>query len=127
MPATVLRWLYSRHINANQTAAILFSSGSEGEPKGVMLSHRNIMANLKQTSDVLNTQDSDVVMASLPLFHAFGLTVTQFMPLIEGLPVVCHPDPTDVANIGKAVAHYKATIICSTSTFLRQLSQYASC
>jgi len=119
MPATVLRWLYSRHINANQTAAILFSSGSEGEPKGVMLSHRNIMANLKQTSDVLNTQDSDVVMASLPLFHAFGLTVTQFMPLIEGLPVVCHPDPTDVANIGKAVAHYKATIICSTSTFLR--------
>ncbi len=119
IPASGLRWLYSRHVNAEQTAAILFSSGSEGAPKGVMLSHRNIMANLKQISDVLNTQDSDVVMASLPLFHAFGLTVTQFMPLIEGLPVVCHADPTDAPNIGKAVAHYKATIICGTSTFLR--------
>ncbi|ARN73044.1 acyl-[ACP]--phospholipid O-acyltransferase [Oceanicoccus sagamiensis] len=119
LPASGLRWLYSRHISADQTAAILFSSGSEGAPKGVMLSHRNIMANLKQISDVLNTQDSDVVMASLPLFHAFGLTVTQFMPLIEGLPVVCHADPTDAPNIGKAVAHYKATIICGTSTFLR--------
>jgi acyl-[acyl-carrier-protein]-phospholipid O-acyltransferase/long-chain-fatty-acid--[acyl-carrier-protein] ligase len=119
LPVWLLRLIHSRSHNADNTAAILFSSGSEGAPKGVMLSHRNIMANLKQISDVLNTQSDDVVMASLPLFHAFGLTVTQFMPLIEGMPLVCHADPTDALNIAKAVAKYRATIMCGTSTFLR--------
>ncbi|TWI56480.1 acyl-[acyl-carrier-protein]-phospholipid O-acyltransferase/long-chain-fatty-acid--[acyl-carrier-protein] ligase [Pseudomonas duriflava] len=119
LPAWLLRPLLSHSHNPDATATILFSSGSEGAPKGVMLSHRNIMANLKQTSDVLNTQDDDVVMASLPLFHAFGLTVTQFLPLIEGLPLVCHADPTDVVGIAKAVTTYRATIMCGTSTFLR--------
>lgn len=119
LPARVLKVLFSKARNADDTAAILFSSGSEGLPKGVMLSHRNIMANLKQTSDVLNTQSNDVVMASLPLFHAFGLTATQFMPLIEGIPMVCHADPTDALNIAKAIAKYRVTILCGTSTFLR--------
>lgn len=119
MPAPLLKLLYCRANDPTQTAAILFSSGSEGMPKGVMLSHRNFMANLKQISQVLNTKERDVVMASLPLFHAFGLTVTQFMPLIEGLPMICHADPTDAVNIAKAVAKFRATIICGTSTFLR--------
>lgn len=119
LPGFVLKALYCHSSSADATAAILFSSGSEGAPKGIMLSHRNIMANLRQISDVLNTQQEDVVMASLPLFHAFGLTVTQFMPLIEGMPMVCHADPTDALNIAKAVAKYRATIICGSSTFLR--------
>lgn len=119
LPAFMLKTLFVRPVDAGRTAAILFSSGSEGAPKGVMLSHRNIMANIKQTSDVLNTTDDDVVMASLPLFHAFGLTVTQFLPLIEGLPLVAQPDPTDVVAIARSVATYKATIMCGTSTFLR--------
>ncbi|RJG42527.1 acyl-[ACP]--phospholipid O-acyltransferase [Motilimonas pumila] len=119
LPAGVLNILFNKRVATDSTAAILFSSGSEGQPKGVMLSHQNISANLKQISDVLNTQESDVVMASLPLFHAFGLTVTQFLPLVEGLPVVCHADPTDAAGIGKAVAKHQATIMCGTSTFLR--------
>ncbi len=119
LPLFILRAFFCRTVPLESPAAILFSSGSEGEPKGVMLSHRNIMANLKQISDVLNTEDSDVVMASLPLFHAFGLTVTTFLPLIEGLPIVCHPDPTDAVNIAKAIARYRATIFCGTSTFLR--------
>jgi acyl-[acyl-carrier-protein]-phospholipid O-acyltransferase/long-chain-fatty-acid--[acyl-carrier-protein] ligase len=119
LPQFVLRALYCKKVDLESPAAILFSSGSEGEPKGVMLSHRNIMANLKQISDVLNTEDTDVAMGSLPLFHAFGLTVTTFMPLIEGIPVICHPDPTDAVNIAKAIAKYRATIFCGTSTFLR--------
>ncbi|GGJ98623.1 acyl-[ACP]--phospholipid O-acyltransferase [Pseudomonas matsuisoli] len=119
LPAFALKALFCKPVDPQSTAAILFSSGSEGMPKGVMLSHRNIMANIKQTSDVLNTEDHDVVMASLPLFHAFGLTVTQFLPLIEGLPLVAQPDPTDVVGVARAVATYKATIMCGTSTFLR--------
>jgi acyl-[acyl-carrier-protein]-phospholipid O-acyltransferase/long-chain-fatty-acid--[acyl-carrier-protein] ligase len=119
LPAGLLNLLYCKKVSINAPAAILFSSGSEGTPKGVMLSHRNIMANLKQISDMLNTQDTDVVMASLPLFHAFGITVTTFMPLVEGIPMICHPDPTDAVNIAKAIAKYRATIFCGTSTFLR--------
>ncbi|GAA0786245.1 acyl-[ACP]--phospholipid O-acyltransferase [Marinobacterium sediminicola] len=118
LPRPVLQWMYGGHSNLDETAAILFSSGSEGAPKGVMLSHRNMMANLKQISSVLNVQDDDCILATLPLFHAFGLTVTCMLPLVEGIPVVCHPDPTDAVNIGKAAARYRATILCGTSTFL---------
>ena len=119
MPTWLLRQCFCHSHDGNATAAILFSSGSEGHPKGVMLSHHNLMANIKQTSDALNTEHDDVMMASLPLFHAFGLTVTQFLPLIEGLPLVCHPDPTDAAGIAKAIARHRATIMCGTSSFLR--------
>ncbi|MGH1439403.1 MAG: acyl-[ACP]--phospholipid O-acyltransferase [Cellvibrionaceae bacterium] len=119
LPAWCLKCLYARSGHNQDTAAILFSSGSEGAPKGIRLSHMNIMANLKQIADVLNTKEDDVIMASLPLFHAFGLTVTQFMPLIEGLPLVCHADPTDAVGSAKAIAKYKATVLFGTSTFFR--------
>jgi len=119
LPAAALHALHGRRVGLDDPAAILFSSGSEGEPKGVVLSHRNIMANLKQISDVMNTEQDDVIMATLPLFHAFGLTVTTLMPLVEGIPFVCHPDPTDAVNVAKAIARYRATILCGTSTFLR--------
>lgn len=119
LPVGLLRPLICRATDANANAAILFSSGSEGVPKGIMLSHRNIMANLKQIAYVLNLNDTDVVMGSLPLFHAFGMTATQFLPLVEGLPMVCHADPTDAVGVGQAVAKYHATVICGTSTFLR--------
>ncbi len=124
LPARWLYRLYGARLIGKQpalddTAAILFSSGSEGTPKGVMLSHRNIVANCLQVSDVLNTRADDVILGSLPLFHSFGLTVTGFMPLLEGIPVVCHPDPTDVLATAKAIARHKATVLCGTSTFLR--------
>jgi Acyl-CoA synthetases (AMP-forming)/AMP-acid ligases II len=122
LPARLLRLLFSKPTLNTDHAVILFSSGSEGVPKGVQLSHQNIMANLKQVADVLNTQPDDVIMASLPLFHAFGLTVTQFLPLIEGIPMVCHPDPTDSFGIAKAIAQYRATTLFGTSTFLRLYS-----
>ena len=119
LPAGLLYRLFGMRCDIEQPAAILFSSGSEGSPKGIMLSHRNIMANIKQVSDVLDRRDDDVVMATLPLFHAFGLTVTGLMPLVEGIPAILHPDPTDALAISKAVAKNSATIFCGTSTFLR--------
>jgi acyl-[acyl-carrier-protein]-phospholipid O-acyltransferase / long-chain-fatty-acid--[acyl-carrier-protein] ligase len=119
LPARLLLWLFGRPGRPDDTAAILFSSGSEGTPKGIELSHRNIMANVRQISDVLNTEPDDLILANLPPFHAFGLTVTTFLPLLEGIPMVCHPDPTDAAGTAKAIARYRATVLCSTSTFLR--------
>lgn len=119
LPTRILRDICNHSHDPQQTAAIVFSSGSEGHPKGIMLSHENIMANLKQISDVVNTQEQDVLLACLPLFHAFGMTVNQFMPLIEGIPIICQPDPTDSLSVAKAVAQYRATILCGTSTFFR--------
>jgi acyl-[acyl-carrier-protein]-phospholipid O-acyltransferase/long-chain-fatty-acid--[acyl-carrier-protein] ligase len=119
LPAALLQVLFGHRTDPSETAAILFSSGSEGTPKGVELSHRNLMANVRQVSDVLNTEADDTVLANLPLFHAFGLTVTTLLPLVEGIPMVCHPDPTDALGAAKAIARYRATVLCSTSTFLR--------
>ena len=118
-PAAILKLLFCKAAPPQSTAVILFSSGSEGIPKGVMLSHQNIMANLKQVAEVLNAEQKDVIMASLPLFHAFGLTITQFLPLIEDIPMVCHPDPTDAFGVSKAIATYQASILFGTSTFFR--------
>ena len=119
LPMSLLKLAYVSRRTTSDTAAILFSSGSEGQPKGVELSHTNIMANLSQVFDVLDVQPDDRIMATLPLFHAFGLTVTTFMPLVEGIPMVCHPDPTDTLNVAKAIARHQATVLCGTSTFLR--------
>ncbi len=119
LPASWLLAIFGHRGRPDDTAAILFSSGSEGSPKGIELTHRNILANVRQISDVLNTEAGDVVMANLPPFHAFGLTVTTFLPLIEGVPMVCHPDPTDAVGTAKAIARYRATVLCSTATFLR--------
>ena len=119
MPAGVLRWLYTRRAAPSDTAVILFSSGSEGMPKGVELTHRNVMANIKQVSYVLDIRDDDVMVMNLPLFHAFGLTVNCFLPLIEGFPSAAHPDATDAVGLGQTTARYKGTILCATSTLFR--------
>ncbi len=118
LPAWILRALYAVRVSPDSVAAILFSSGSEGEPKGILLSHRNLMGNIKQVTDLLNPEVGDVLMATLPSFHAFGLTVTMLMPMVEGIPVVGHPDPADVVNIARAVAAYRGTILFGTATFL---------
>jgi acyl-[acyl-carrier-protein]-phospholipid O-acyltransferase / long-chain-fatty-acid--[acyl-carrier-protein] ligase len=118
LPASLLRFFCAPKMHMDDVAAVLFSSGSEGAPKGVMLTHRNIMGNIRQVASVLNAQD-DVMLNSLPLFHAFGLTVTSLLPLIEGMACVCQPDPTNAGAIGKLVARHRATILCATSTFLR--------
>ena len=117
MPTPLLLKTYLTQTDPEQTAAVLFSSGSEGEPKGVMLSHRNFMANIEQVSDVINPQRDDMLLASLPPFHAFGLTVTQLLPVIEGIPVCCYADPTDGLGLAKCCAQNKATIMFGTATF----------
>lgn len=119
LPAFALKTIYGSHCDPLSNAAILFSSGSEGIPKGIQLSHQNFMANIEQVCDVLNPRPDDVMMASLPAFHAFGLTVSQLLPLIEGVPVTCQPDPTDGLAVAKACAKDKATMMFGTSTFYR--------
>ncbi|MGI0405860.1 acyl-[ACP]--phospholipid O-acyltransferase [Helicobacter himalayensis] len=119
LPAFVLKALFCARDGSNlDVATILFSSGSEGIPKGVMLNHLNIMSNIAQITDALSVKDSDILLSSLPPFHAFGLTVTTFFPLLQGIPSITCADPTDAVSIARAVARNKATILCGTSTFL---------
>lgn len=119
LPTFLLQYLYFENVDINSTASIIFSSGSEGTPKGIELSHKNIMGNIKQISDILNPKEKDVVVGSLPIFHSFGFTVTTLMPLVDGVTLVTHPDPTDGVSIGKLVTKYQATMLFGTGTFFR--------
>lgn len=118
LPSFILKAIFAPSKNNLAIAAILFSSGSEGTPKGVMLNNRNILSNIAQISDVLCTRNNDVILSSLPPFHAFGLTVTTFLPLLESIKSITFADPTDALGIAKAVAKNNVTIMCGTSTFL---------
>jgi len=119
LPVKILEWIMIKHTNINDRAAILFSSGSEGLPKAIELTHQNVMGNIKQSITLINPDDDDVILGTLPIFHAFGFTVTTLMPLVEGVAVASHPDPTDGYGIGKISAKYKATILFATATFYR--------
>ncbi len=119
MSAAWLRRKYCSTPATDTTAVILFSSGSEGEPKGVMLSHRNILANVKQVAKILDADADDVILANLPIFHSFGLTACQFLPLLERIKVVCHIDPTDVVTNARVIQEQKATLLFGTSSFFR--------
>ncbi len=100
-------------------AVLLFTSGSSGEPKGVVLSHRNILANISQFRLMVNLQPNDAVLASLPFFHSFGCTVTLWFPIIEGLRAVTYPNPLDVAKNAELVQKYGCSMLLVTPTFLR--------
>ncbi len=118
-PMALLRWRYFAKVSINQRAVVLFSSGSENKPKGIILSHKNILGNIKQVSAMLNFQDDDAILSSLPIFHSFGLTVTTLLPLCEGVESICVADPTDAHSIGKMATKYRASIMFGTSTFYR--------
>jgi acyl-[acyl-carrier-protein]-phospholipid O-acyltransferase/long-chain-fatty-acid--[acyl-carrier-protein] ligase len=100
-------------------AVLLFTSGSSGKPKGVVLSHRNILGNVSQFAAMLDAEPNDVLLASLPFFHSFGCTVTLWYPLIEGVRTVTYPSPLEAAKIAKLVEQHAVTIMLATPTFLR--------
>jgi acyl-[acyl-carrier-protein]-phospholipid O-acyltransferase/long-chain-fatty-acid--[acyl-carrier-protein] ligase len=100
-------------------AALLFTSGSSGEPKGVILSHRNLLANVTQFGLRINLGPGDKVLGSLPLFHSFGCTVTLWWVLLEGLGLVTYPSPLDVPKLAGLIEKYRISLLLTTPTFLR--------
>jgi acyl-[acyl-carrier-protein]-phospholipid O-acyltransferase/long-chain-fatty-acid--[acyl-carrier-protein] ligase len=106
------------------TAAILFTSGTEGAPKGVALSHANILANVAQVrAHIALSPSEDVVFNPLPVFHCFGLSVGTILPLLAGVRVVTHPSPLQPREIVKRVRSHGATILLSTDTFIGQYAR----
>jgi acyl-[acyl-carrier-protein]-phospholipid O-acyltransferase / long-chain-fatty-acid--[acyl-carrier-protein] ligase len=98
-------------------AGVIFSSGSTGVPKGVMLSHYNLISNIDAIAQLFWINSSDRLVGVLPFFHSFGLTVTIWFPLLNGCGVVYHPNPTDARAIGELVQQHKATLLLTTPTF----------
>jgi acyl-[acyl-carrier-protein]-phospholipid O-acyltransferase/long-chain-fatty-acid--[acyl-carrier-protein] ligase len=112
-------------IDYNAPAAILFTSGSEGTPKGVVLSHRNLLANCAQSLTRVACNGSDKVFNALPVFHSFGLSAGLLMPLVAGVPVYLYPTPLHYRIIPELVYQSNATIMFGTDTFLAGYARVA--
>lgn len=101
-------------------AVLLFTSGTEGEPKGVALSHQNLLSNVEQVRLHIALYENDILFNPLPTFHCFGLTVGALMPMLLGIKVVCHPTPLQPKEIVRRIRASGATILLSTDTFISQ-------
>src|SRR5256714_8192125 len=100
-------------------AVLLFTSGTTGEPKGVVVSHRNVVGNVSQFRQLLDARQTDAILASLPFFHTFGSTVTLWYPLTEGVRIVTYPNPFATAKCAALIERYQLTFLLATPTFLR--------
>ncbi len=109
----------------DKKAVILFTSGSEGAPKAVVLSHANIMSNIKQMSALETINMTDLVFNALPMFHSFGLTVGTLFPLLEGAKLFLYPSPLHYRVVAELVYELGATIMFGTDTFFRGYGKIA--
>jgi acyl-[acyl-carrier-protein]-phospholipid O-acyltransferase/long-chain-fatty-acid--[acyl-carrier-protein] ligase len=108
------------------TAAIIFSSGSTGTPKGVMLSHSNILSNVESTQAVQQFNKNDAICGTLPLFHAFGYLGLMWWPLLKGMRVAYHPNPTQTGRVVKLIREEGLTALLTTPTFLQNYMRKAT-
>ncbi|MEO0809909.1 MAG: AMP-binding protein [Pseudomonadota bacterium] len=120
-------WLFRTKQSHNKPGVILFTSGTEGSPKGVLLSHENIMANVEQVRAHIELHPGkDIVFNPLPTFHCFGLTVGAILPLIVGVKSVCHPTPLQPREIAKRIRDTGSSILLATDTFISQYARAGS-
>ena len=115
--SAISRWLVPHSAQADDLASVIFSSGSTGIPKGVMLTHRNILSNIESIGQVFDISSKDVLIGALPFFHSFGFTATLWFPLIAGFGVAYHANPMDAKTIGELAETYSATMLMATPTF----------
>jgi acyl-[acyl-carrier-protein]-phospholipid O-acyltransferase/long-chain-fatty-acid--[acyl-carrier-protein] ligase len=112
--------------SSQMCATVIFSSGTTSEPKGIVLTHKNIIADIESMQLVMAFGKKDTICAALPFFHSFGFTVTMWYPLIKGCAATYHTNPLDGNTIAKMVKDKKGTVLLATPTFLRTYLRTAS-
>ncbi len=100
-------------------AVLLFTSGTESMPKGVPLSHGNILSNQRSALKDVGLLEDDILLGILPPFHAFGFTISGLLPLMSGIRVAYYPDPTHGKGLAHAVERWQTTLICGTPSFIK--------
>ncbi len=108
-------------MDENSPCVILFTSGTEAAPKGVPLSHKNIISNLRSAMQCIELNENDVIYGILPPFHSFGFSVAGLFPLLAGIKVAFYPDPTDSFALAEGANRWKITLFCSAPSFLKGL------
>ncbi len=114
-----------RRVSADDAAVILFTSGSEGLPKGVVLTHRNLLSNCQQLSARIDFNSSDLVLNALPVFHSFGLTGGTLLPILSGIRTLLYPNPLHYRIVPALAYDANATILFGTDTFLAGYARMA--
>ncbi len=118
LPAALIARLYAKGArDPDGLCTIMFSSGSTGAPKGIMLSHHNVVSNLEAIAQILWIQSDDRMLGVLPFFHSFGFTGTLCTPLVCGIGAIFLSNPLDAKTVGKLASQHRATILISTPTF----------
>jgi long-chain-fatty-acid--[acyl-carrier-protein] ligase len=105
----------------DETAVVLFTSGTESNPKGVPLTHNNLLSNHRAAFPLVELRRRDVMLGSIPPFHSFGLSVTALFPLLAGVRVAFYPDPTNGRALARVCSSWQCTIACAPPTFLKGL------
>ena len=118
-------WYKSHTSNADDAAVVLFTSGSEGDPKGVVLSHANVLSNLKQVKSRIDFTPKDIVLNFLPMFHSFGFTIGTFLPILNGMTSFFYPSPLHFSIVPEIAYDIGATIMFGTNTFLSAYAKKA--
>jgi acyl-[acyl-carrier-protein]-phospholipid O-acyltransferase/long-chain-fatty-acid--[acyl-carrier-protein] ligase len=118
LPRFILRrWLLAPKMRLDSLATLIFSSGSTGIPKGVMLSHRNIVSNIEGVQQALHVDRHDCLLGVLPFFHSFGYTIALWLPAVSGFGVVYHMNPLESRKVGELCRKYGVTLLIATPTF----------
>jgi len=117
----ILKNLKLDKISKDDIAVILFTSGSESNPKGVPLSHENIMFNQRGAINYVGMDFNDIFYCFLPPFHSFGLAMAGLLPILSGIRVAFYPDPTDNYSLAEGIQRWQATIVCSPPSFFKNL------